>query len=69
VLSKCEFYSCILGEAKLHGSTLRDLLFTDCKPKSLKVKDVKVVKTGGGLTGGDLSAVLSGALAELQWGE
>ena len=35
---------------------------------SLMVKDAKFVKTGG-LTGGDLSAVLSGALAELQWPE
>ena len=29
----------------------------------------KVVKTGAGLTGGDMSAVLSGALGELQWPE
>ena len=62
-----EFYSCKLDGMQLHGSTLQNLRFTGCEPGTLKVKDVKVMRSGEAYEGGDLSAVLSGPISGLIW--
>jgi hypothetical protein len=46
---------------------LKDLVFRDCKPGSLEVKEVEVAKTFTEPTKLVLTATLSGKIKELKW--
>jgi uncharacterized protein YjbI with pentapeptide repeats len=67
LLSKCEFYSCDFSGVKLHGSTLKDLVFSGCMVGSLEAINVTVVKSETESYDPELTAVLSGKIADLKW--
>ena len=67
VLGRSEFYLCELTGLKLHGSTLRDLTFAGCQPGDLRAQKVKVVKNETEPVACELTAVLSGEIADFKW--